>query len=82
MREELGGRVIYIGRRTLKYVKSFKYLGMLLFTNDQIFAALVTDKVWQVTVTSAGIRTSSRLSLCTALALLELKALIRSCKYN
>lgn len=48
MREKLGGRVIYIGRRTLKYVKSFKYLGMLLFTNDQIFAALVTNKVLEV----------------------------------
>ena len=78
MKFRRGGRLaatdtLRIDGTNLKYVKSFKYLGVVMPTNGQSFVEHITDRGRRAMVASVGIRTPARLSLRTALALFDIK---------
>ena len=78
MKFRRGGRLaasdtLHIGGTTLRCVKTFRYLGVTLPTNGRSFTEHINDKVRRALVASVGIRTPSRMSLRTALALFEIK---------
>ena len=78
MKFRRGGRFaesdpLHIGGTPLKYVNSFKYLGVTMPTNGRSFTEHITDRTRRALVASVGIKTPSRLSMRTALNLFEIK---------
>jgi len=78
MKFRRGGRLaasdtLHVNRTSVKFVNSFKYLGVILPTNGRAFLEHITDRVRRALVASVGIRTPSKLSLRTALILFDIK---------
>ena len=64
---------MHVGETTIRYVNSFKYLGVVLPTNGRSFSEHIVDRVRRALVATVGIRTPARLSLKTALILFNMK---------
>ena len=78
MKFRRGGRLaatdsFHIGGSAIRYVNSFKYLGVVLPTNGRSFNEHIIDRTRRALVASVDIRTPARLSLQTALRLFTMK---------
>ena len=78
MKFRRGGRLaatdpLRIGGTTIRYINSFKYLGVVLPTNGRSFGEHIFDRARRALVASLGIRAPTRLSLQTALRLFNMK---------